>query len=75
VLLVHTVEHCLASRSYLTCQNEFMGTFSYSSMSTVITFDYPFPVTGEILQNFRSNMKKSVNARIAGCGGHFRYLM
>jgi hypothetical protein len=66
------VEHYLASRSYLTCQNGFRDTFPDSPVpnkSTVSRLNR-FRDTGT-LHRVASNMRKRVNACIAERGGHF----
>jgi hypothetical protein len=74
---VFIVEHCLASRSYLTCPNEFRDTF-YDSLvpnkSTVSRLVNRFRDTGT-LHRVASNMRKGVNACIAERGGHFQHLI
>jgi hypothetical protein len=71
------VEHYLASRSYLTCQNEFKDTFSDSPVpnkSTISRLVKRFRDTGT-LHRVASDMRKRVNACIAERGGHFQHLM
>jgi hypothetical protein len=73
---VSIVEHYLASRSYLTCQNEFRDTFHDSPVpnkSTVSRLVNRFRDTGT-LHRVASNMKKRVNVCIAERGGHFQHL-
>jgi hypothetical protein len=74
---VFIVEHYLASRSYLTCQNEFRDTIPDSSVrnkSTIPHLVNHFHDTGTLHQ-VASNMRKRVNACIAECGGHFQHLI
>jgi hypothetical protein len=74
---VFIVEHYLASRSYLTCQNEFRDTFPDSPVpdkSTISRLMNRFRDT-ETLHRVASNMRKRVNACIAERGGHFQHLM
>jgi hypothetical protein len=70
------VEHYLASRSYLTCQNRFRDTFPDSRV--------PNKSTSCLVNCFRdtgtfhwlaSNMRKRVNACIAESGWHFQHLI
>jgi hypothetical protein len=66
------VEHCLASRSYLNCQNEFRGTFPDSLLLNKST-------VSRLVNNFRdtgcaSSMRKEANACIAERGGQFLHL-
>jgi hypothetical protein len=70
------VEHFLASRSYLTCRNEFRDTFTYSSASNKWTVSRLAHRFGDkrVLQRVTSNMRDRVNACIAGRGGHFQLL-
>jgi hypothetical protein len=70
---VFIVEHYLASRSYLACQNEFMDTFPDSPVpnkSTMSRLVNRFCDTGT-LHWVASNMRKRVNACIVKHGGHF----
>jgi hypothetical protein len=74
---VFIVEHYLASRSYLTCQNEFRDTFPdfpVPNKSTVSRLVNRFRDTGT-LHRVASNMRKRVNACIADRGGHFQQLI
>jgi hypothetical protein len=74
---VFIVEHYLASRSYLTCQNEFRDTFPDSPVqnkSTVSRLVNRFRDTGT-LYRVPSNTRKRVNACIAERGGHFQHLI
>jgi hypothetical protein len=74
---VFIVEHYLASRSYLTCQNEFRDTFPDSPVprkSTISRLVNSFRDTGT-LHRVASNMRKRVNAGIAERGGHFQNLI
>jgi hypothetical protein len=74
---VFIVEHYLASRSDLTCQNEFRDTFPDSPVpnkSTISRLVNPFRDTGT-LHRVASNMRKRVNACIAERGGHFQHLI
>jgi hypothetical protein len=74
---VLTVEHYLASRSYLTCQNEFRDTFPDSPVpnkSKVSRLVNPLNDT-ETLHRVASNMRKRVNACIAERGGHFQHFI
>jgi hypothetical protein len=74
---VFIVEHYLASRSYLTCQNEFRDTFYDSPVPNKLTVSRlvnRFRGTGT-LQRFASNMRKRVNTCIAERGGHFQHLI
>jgi hypothetical protein len=71
------VEHYLASRSYLTCQNEFRDTFPASfvpNKSTVSCLVNRFRDAGT-LHRAASNMRKRVNACITQRGGHFQHSM
>jgi hypothetical protein len=78
---VFTVEHYLASRSYLTCQNEFRDTFPDSvvpSKSTISRLVNRFRDTGSVQDRNRSaasNTRKRVNACIGKRGRHFRNLV
>jgi hypothetical protein len=70
-------EHYLASRSYLTCQNEFRDTFPDSlvpNKSTVSRLVNRFRDTGS-LHRVALHMRKSANASIAERGGHFQHLI
>jgi hypothetical protein len=70
---VFIVEHYLASRSYLTCQNEFRDTYPDSpvpSKPTVSRLVNRFRDTGT-LHRVASDMRESVNACITERGGHF----
>jgi hypothetical protein len=72
---VFIVEHYLASRSYLTYQNEFRDTFPDSPVpnkSTLSRLVNRFRDTGT-LHRVASNMRKRVNACIAERGGHFKH--
>jgi hypothetical protein len=74
---VFIVEHCLTSRSYLTCQNEFRDTFPDSPVpnkSTVYRLVNRFGDTGTP-HWVASNMRKRVNACVAERGGHFQHLI
>jgi hypothetical protein len=74
---VFIVEHYLASRSYLTCQNEFRDTFPNSPVpdkSTISRLVNRFRDT-ETLLRVASDMRKRVNACIAERGGHFQHLI
>jgi hypothetical protein len=74
---VFIVEHCLASRSYLTCHSEFRDTFPDSPVpnkSTISRLVNRFRDTGT-LHRVASNSRKRVNACIAERGGHFQHLM
>jgi hypothetical protein len=74
---VFIVEHYLASRSHLTCQNEFRDIFSDSPVpnkSTISRLVNRFRGTGT-LHRVASNMRKRVNAYIAERGGHFQHLI
>jgi hypothetical protein len=71
---VFIVEHCLASRSYLTCQNEFRDTFPDSPVQNKLTVSRlvnGFRDTGT-LRRVASDMRKGVNAFIAERGGYFQ---
>jgi hypothetical protein len=71
------VEYYLASRSYLTCQNEFRDTFPdypVPNKSTISRLANRFRDTGT-LHRAASNTRKSVNACIAERGGHFQHLI
>jgi hypothetical protein len=71
------VEHYLASRSYLTCQNEFRDTFPNSPVpnkSTISHLVSHFHDAGTLHQ-VASNMRKRVNACIAECSRHFQHLI
>jgi hypothetical protein len=73
---VFIVENCLASRSYLTCQNEFRDTFPDSPVpnkATISRLVNRFRDT-ETLHRVASNMRKRINACIAERGGHFQHL-
>jgi hypothetical protein len=73
---VFIVEHCLASCSYLTCQDVFRDTFPDSPMpnkSTISRLANHFCDTGT-LHRVASNMRKRVNACITECGWHFQHL-
>jgi hypothetical protein len=73
---VFIVEHYLASRSYLTCQNEFRDTFPYfpvPNKSTISRLVNRYRDTGT-LHRVASNIRKRVNACIAERGGHFQRL-
>jgi hypothetical protein len=77
VQLVFIVEHYLASRSYLTCQNKFTDTFPDSPVpnkSIISLLVKSIRDTGT-LHRVASNMRKSVNACIAERGGHFYHLI
>jgi hypothetical protein len=74
---VFIVEHYMASRSYLTCQNEFRDTFPDSRVpnkSTLSRLVNRFRDTGT-LQRVASDMRKRVNACIAERGGHFQHFL
>jgi hypothetical protein len=74
---VFIVEHYLASRSYITFQNEFRNTFPESPVqnkSTISRLVNRFRDTGT-LQRVASNMRKRVNVCIAERGGHFQHLL
>jgi hypothetical protein len=69
------VKHYLASRSYLTSQNEFNDAFPDSPVpnkSTVSHVVNRFHDTRTLYQ-VASNMRKRMNACIAECGGHFKH--
>jgi hypothetical protein len=78
---VFIVEHYLASRSYLTCQNEFRDTFPNSPVpnkSTISRLVNRFRDTESVQDRNRpaaSNMRKRVSACIAERGGHFQHLI
>jgi hypothetical protein len=78
---VFIVEHYLASRSYLTCQNEFRDTFLDSPVPnkpTVSRLVNRFSDTGSEQDRNRSvasNVRKRVKACVAERGGHFQHLM
>jgi hypothetical protein len=78
---VFIVEHYLASRSYLTCQNEFTDTFPdspVSNKSTIPRLVNRFCDTGSVQERNHSvtlDMRKRVNACIAERGGHFHHLI
>jgi hypothetical protein len=67
---VFVVEHYLASRPYLTCQNEFRDTFADSPVPNKST-------VFRLVNRFRdtSNMRKRVTACIAEHRGHFQHLI
>jgi hypothetical protein len=70
-------EHYLASRSFLTCQNEFRDTFPDSPVpnkSTISRLVNRYSGTGT-LYRVASDMRKKVNACIAESGGHFQHLI
>jgi hypothetical protein len=74
---VFIVKHYLASRSYLTCQNEFGDTFPHSPVpnkSTISRLVNRYRDT-ETLHRVASNMRKRVNACIAERSGHFQHLI
>jgi hypothetical protein len=74
---VFIVEHYLASRSYVTCQNEFRDTVPDSpvpSKSTISHLVNRFRDTGTLRQ-VASNMRKVVNACIVESGGYFQHLI
>jgi hypothetical protein len=74
---VFIVEQYLASRSYLTYQNEFRDTFPDSPVPnkpTVSRLVNRFRDT-ETLHRVASNMRKRVNACIAERGGHFQHFV
>jgi hypothetical protein len=74
---VFIFEHYLASRSYLTCQNEFTDTFPDSpapNKSTISRLVNRFCDTGT-LHRVALNTRKRVNACIAERGGHFQHLI
>jgi hypothetical protein len=78
---VFIVEHYLASRSYLNCQNAFTDIFPDSPVpnkSTVSRLVNRFSDTGSMQDRNRSvasNMRKRVNACIAEHGGHFQHVL
>jgi hypothetical protein len=58
---VFIAEHYLASRSYLTCQNEFWGYISRLSCTKQIdniSSGEPFSVTAETLRRVASDMRE-----------------
>jgi hypothetical protein len=72
---VFIVEHYLVSRSYLTCQNEFMDTFTGSPVpnkSTTSRLVNCFRDT-QTLHRVASNTKR-VNACIPERDGYFQHL-
>jgi hypothetical protein len=72
---VFIVDHYLASRSYLTCQNEFRETFPdppVPNKSTISRLVNRFRDTGT-LHRVASDMRKRMNACIAERGGHFQH--
>jgi hypothetical protein len=74
---VFIVEHYLAPRSYLTCQNEFSDTFPDSPVpnkSTISRLVNRFRDT-ETLLRVASNTRKRVNACITERGGHLQHLI
>jgi hypothetical protein len=74
---VFIVEHCPASRSYLTCQNEFRDIFPDSPVpnkSTISRLVNRFRDTGT-LHRVASNVRKRVNACITERGGHYQHLI
>jgi hypothetical protein len=74
---VFIVENYLASRSYLTCQNEFRDTFPDSPVpnkSTISRLVNRFCHTGTS-HRVASNMRKRVKACIAERDGHFQHLV
>jgi hypothetical protein len=73
---VFIVEHYLASRSYLTCQNEFRDTFPDSPVPNIdnISSREPFPWHRNS-SRVASNMRKRVDASIAERGGHFQHFI
>jgi hypothetical protein len=75
---VFIVEHYLASRSYITCQNELMDTFPDSPVpnkSTISRLVNRFRDTGSVQDRNRSNIRKRVNACIAERGEHFQHFL
>jgi hypothetical protein len=76
---VFIVEHYMTSRSYLTCQNEFLGTH-FSILPCQTNWQYlvwwTVSVTAETVHRFASDMRKRVNACIiAERGGHFQHFI
>jgi Fe2+ or Zn2+ uptake regulation protein len=74
---VFIVEHCLASRSYLTYQNEFRDTFTdcpVPNKSTIPRLVNRFRDTGT-LHRVASKKKKRVIASTAERGGHFQHFI
>jgi hypothetical protein len=62
--IIFTVEHCLASRSYLTCHNEFRDTLTDSSASNKSTVSRPvdsFRDTGSVQDRNRSGRPSVLN--------------
>jgi hypothetical protein len=78
---VFIVEHYLASRSYVTCQNEFRDSFPDSPVPnkpTISRLVNRFRDTGSVQDRNRfvaSNMRKRVNACVAERGGHSQHLL
>jgi hypothetical protein len=74
---VFIVEHYLASRSYLTCQNELRDAFSDSPVPNKLTVSRlvnRFCDKGT-LRWVSSDMRKKVNADIAERSGNFQHIM
>jgi hypothetical protein len=74
---VFIVEHYLACRSYLTCQNEFRDTYPdypVPNKSTISRLVNRFRDTGT-LHRVASNMRKRVSVCITERGGHLQYLI
>jgi hypothetical protein len=71
---VFIVEHCLASRSYLTCQNEFrhISRFSCAKKSTISCLVICFRDTGSV-QGRKSFDRPSVLSDYTERGGHFQH--
>jgi hypothetical protein len=78
---VFIVEHNMASRSYLTCQNAFRDAFPDSPVpnkSAVSRLVNCLRDTGSVQDRNRSvasNMRKRVNACFAERSGHFQHLI
>jgi hypothetical protein len=74
---VFIVEHRQASRSFVTCQNEFRDTFPDSpqpNKSTLSRLVNRIRYTGT-LHRIASDMRKIVNACFAERGGHFQHII
>jgi hypothetical protein len=74
---VFIVEHYLASRSYLTCPNEFTDTFADSSMPKKLKISVLVNrfLHKRTLRQVASNTTSRANACIAERGGHLKHLI
>jgi hypothetical protein len=72
-----TAEHCLASRSYLICQNVFRDTFPCSPVPNRPTMSRPVNSVRDTgcVHRVASVVGKEVNACIAERGSHFQHLI